>query len=409
MPELDRFLGRFADCFGDCRTREHLPVYVSGQLSDLDRKSVEPIAKRADVPPRTLQEFLSLHDWDHRRMRDRVQQIVVAEHGGPHSIGLIDETSMVKKGTKTPGVQRQWCGHLGKVENCVVTVHLGYVQGDFQCLLDGDLYLPESWAADRQRCRRAKIPDDVLYRPKWRMALDLYDRAVANGVQLEWLTFDEHYGGKPEFLRELTRRRQKYVAEVPKNVVGWLREPRVVRPRGGRTKPRLAARSPRARRLDGLLRRHAALRDQAWTQYRIDDREQGPSVWEVKHAWLWLKNQEGLPEGPVHLIIARHVLREGEVKYFISNASPETPVATLLLVGLTRHRVERCFEDQKGELGLAHYEGRTYCGLMRHLVLSCVSYLFLARAVLRRAEKKPGMDRVPDAQGGGGTDQLLVA
>ena len=224
-PELARFLSRFDDCFDTC-CGGHLPIYVGGQLSDLDRKSVEPIAKRAGVAPRTLQEFLALLTWDHTRLRDRLQTIVATEHGGPHRIGLIDETSFVKKGTKTPGVQRQWCGHLGKVENCVVTVHLGYTQGNFQCLLDGEMFLPESWGKDRARCREAGIADEVVYRPKWRIALELYDRAVANGIGFEWLTFDEYYGGKPEFLRELSQRHQCYVAEVPKSVVGWLRNPR---------------------------------------------------------------------------------------------------------------------------------------------------------------------------------------
>ena len=203
-PELDRFLKRFDDCF-HTSSRDHLPVYVAGQLSDLDRKSVEPIAKRAGVAPRTLQEFLSLLDWDHFAMRDRLQQIVASEHSGRHQIGWFDETSFVKKGTKSPGVQRQWCGHLGKVENCVVTVHLGYAQGSFQCLLDGELFLPKSWDEDRERCREAGIPDTVVYRPKWEIALEEYDRAVANGIRFDWLTFDEHYGGKPEFLRGLSR------------------------------------------------------------------------------------------------------------------------------------------------------------------------------------------------------------
>src|SRR5229473_3074214 len=139
-PELDRFLGRFHDCFSNGKTRQHLPLYVSGQLSDLDRKSVEPIALRAGLPPRTLQEFLSLLSWDELRMRDRVQRIIASEHAGPNTVGLMDETSVVKKGTKTPGVQRQWCGHVGKVENCMVTVHLGYARDSFQCLLDGELF-----------------------------------------------------------------------------------------------------------------------------------------------------------------------------------------------------------------------------------------------------------------------------
>jgi SRSO17 transposase len=407
LPELEQFVVRFGDCFVDRRSREHLPVYLNGQLSDLDRKSVEPIALRAGIPPRTLQEFLSLLSWDELRMRDRVQQIVAAEHAGPNTVGLIDETSFVKKGTKTPGVQRQWCGHLGKVENCVVTVHLGYVQGDFQCLLDGDLYLPQSWDEDRERCRRAGIPDHVVYRPKWKIALEQYDCAIANGLHFDWLTFDEHYGSKPEFLAELSARNQAWVAEVPKDTCGWLTEPRVTThprrkgPRGRRpTKPRLVKGSPTAKRADLLLK----LRDQAWTRYRFDDREQGPSVWEAKHVLFWPSAVDGFPTEPLHLLVARHVLREGELKFFLSNAAADTPTQNLLWVALTRHRVERCFQDQKSELGLDHYEGRTYRGLIRHLMLTCVSHLFLMRATLNRRGEKPGMDRTASASGRGKPD-----
>jgi len=125
-------------------------------------------------------------------------------------------------------VQRQYAGCVGKKENCIVTVHLGYASDDFHCLLDGELFLPESWAADRPRCREAGIPDTVVYRPKWRIALELYDRASAHGLRFAWLTFDEGYGGKPEFLREVSARQQKYVAEVPRSLSGWLKAPRVV-------------------------------------------------------------------------------------------------------------------------------------------------------------------------------------
>jgi SRSO17 transposase len=190
-PKLRRFLKRFDDCFPRTDTRAHLPVYVSGQLSDIPEKSVEPIALHAGVPPRTLQEFLSQHCWDHDLLRDRLQHIVRDEHAGPHPIGIFDETSDVKKGDKTPGVQRQYCGAVGKKENCVVTVPLGYARDGFPCLLDGELYLPESWSQDRERCREAGIPDDMMYRPKWKIALGLYDRAVQNGLHFDWLTFDE--------------------------------------------------------------------------------------------------------------------------------------------------------------------------------------------------------------------------
>ena len=124
------------------------------------------MALEAGVAPRTLQEFLGLHQWDHEKMRRRVQQIVARDHADENAIALIDETSFAKKGNKTVGVQRQWCGSTGKTDNCVVSVHLGYATGNFHALLDGDLYLPESWHADRQRCREAGIPDEVVYRPK---------------------------------------------------------------------------------------------------------------------------------------------------------------------------------------------------------------------------------------------------
>ncbi len=195
-PKLAKFIDLIHDCFDRKDTRAHLGVYVRGQLSDLPEKSVEPIALDAGVPPRTLQEFLSQHRWQEDRLCERLQQLVAAEHEGPHIIGSFDETSDPKKGDKTPGVQKQWCGRLGKTENCVVTVHLSFAREDFHCLLDGELYLPESWDADRDRCREAGIPDTVTYRPKWKIALELYDRAIGNGLRFDWLTFDEGYGSK---------------------------------------------------------------------------------------------------------------------------------------------------------------------------------------------------------------------
>jgi SRSO17 transposase len=149
-PRLNKFLKRFDHCFPRKDTRARLPTYIAGQLSDHPEKSVEPIAIKAGVAPRTLQEFLSQHHWDHDLLRDELQYIVRDEHAGPHSIGIINETSDVKKGDKTPGVQRQWCGSTGKKENCLVTVHLGYSRDGFHCLIDGELYLPESWSEDQR-------------------------------------------------------------------------------------------------------------------------------------------------------------------------------------------------------------------------------------------------------------------
>ena len=187
---LKVFLGEFADCFGRREPADHLHTYIQGQLSDLPRKSIEPIALHFGTPPRTLQQFLSLAHWDEDRMRQRMQERVANGHSQADAVGVIDETSYLKKGQRTPGVKRQHCGAVGKKDNCTVSVHLAYATpADFRVLLDGELFLPEDWSEDRQRCREAGIPNDMVYRPKWKIALELRDRAVANGVALPWLTF----------------------------------------------------------------------------------------------------------------------------------------------------------------------------------------------------------------------------
>ena len=191
-PELDRFLGEFDDCFGRAEPREHLQHYVRGQLSELPRKSVEPIAIFNDIAPRTLQEFLNSDVWDDSRACDTVQRIVARDHEDPKAIGIIDDSGHPKSGKKTPGVQWQYCGRLGKTANCVVTVQLAFSSFDtrFRTMLDTRLFLPEGWSNDRQRCRDAGIPDDVVHRPKHLMGLDMLDHAQANGVHLEWVLAD---------------------------------------------------------------------------------------------------------------------------------------------------------------------------------------------------------------------------
>lgn len=413
-PQLADYLEGFGICFARKDTRAHFPVYVRGQLSELPRKSVEPMALAAGTPVRTLQEFLTHLSWDEDRMRQRLASIVAEEHAAADSIGIIDETGWVKKGDQTPGVQRQYCGSVGKQENSIITVHLGYAAGDFHCLLDGDLYLPESWHADRPRCRGAGIPDEVVYRPKTEIALELYDRAVAHGVHFAWLTFDEWYGGKPPFLRALNARGQKFVAEIPKDFTAWIKPPLVTtRPfhrkqRGrGRKIPRLVAGSRPAQTVEHLAQSHPALAAQRRQTWRIKDTQKGPLVWHVKHVLIYIKDEHGLPEGPYHLLVCYHPFT-GEIKYFLSNAPPDTPVKKLLRVAFGRWRIERCFEDGKGEVGLDHWEGRRWLGLKRHLILTSVSYLFLAQTCQRLRGKKSRVDCLPGACGDRRVDRKLA-
>ncbi len=415
-PTLMKFLARFANCFRRKDTRQHLSVYVEGQLSDLEQKSIEPIALKAGVPPRTLQEFIASYRWDEDAVRKRLHEIVAKDHASKQSIGLIDETSDTKKGVKTPGVQRQYCGAVGKRDNCIVTVHLGYSANDFHCLLDGELFLPESWSNDRERCREAGIPETMFYRSKSDIALELYDRAVSHGVKFEWLTFDEWYGAKPQFLRALDERKQKFVAEVPKSFVAWTRRPYVTMReyrKGGRGRsrktPRVVARSLPPITVENMLRFNKQLREQEWKKYNIKESEKGPMVWEIKQMLIYLKGEKGVATEPYHLIVARNVLEPEIIKYFVSNAPLKTSIQTMLIVAFSRWRVERCFEDEKGEIGMDHYEGRLYLGLKRHLILSTVSHLFLAKVQQDFGKKKSGFNSMPSPKSSSSTGENLVA
>jgi SRSO17 transposase len=385
-PQLDHFLAQFAECF-DAETEQYGLTYLRGQLSELERKNVERIALAADLSPRTLQEFLSRYEWDHEAMRTRLQQLVAEQHADANSIGIIDETSFPKKGNKTPGVQRQHCGAVGKQDNCFVTVHLSYAAGDdFHCLLDGDLFLPESWSNDRERCRAAKIPDDLVYRSKSDIALELYRRASANGIRFGWLTFDEWYGAKPQFLSALCRERQKYVGEIHCGHRMWTKKPRITtRPyrKNGRGKsrkmPRLVAGSPKPMTSQECFETDRMFTGQAWQRWHVKDTEKGAKVVEVKRGIVYPQDENKLPMEAHHLLVVRDVLTQ-EIKYFLCHAPVNTSVGELLKVAFSRWRVERCFEDDKSYVGLDHYQGRGYPGLLRHLILSAASLLFLARA-----------------------------
>jgi SRSO17 transposase len=413
-PFLTQYLHDFDGCFGRVTARRHLDTYVLGQLGDLSRKSVEPIADASGTPPRTLQEFLSLYRWDESAMRDRLQQRVSRRHAHRHSVGILDETSFVKKGNKTACVQRQHCGAVGKTENCVVSVHLGYATPEFHTLLDGDLYLPKkTWHEDRHRCRAAGISDDVVYRPKWQIGVEQIRRARANGIRFAWMTFDEGYGGKPPFLRALDELGQNYVGEVPVNFTAWTKPPAVLhrehvnRGRMGRPRklPRLKVKNNPTVEVRHIASYSPLFRRADWQTYHVKDGHKGPMVWRAKRIPVWLRGQDGLPGAPHHLLVAYNVMEPQKIKYFISNAPPDTSVETLLLVALSRWKIERMFEDGKGELGMDHFEVRRFQSIQRHLILSCVSYLFLAEFHQSHRGEKSGVNCLPGSHG----DSLLGA
>lgn len=401
-PALTAFLGEFDDCFANADTRGHLRDYVQGQLSDLPRKSVEPMAIAAGVPPRTLQEFLSLSDWDHGRLRDGVQRVLARDHADPDAIGIVDESGHPKKGRHTACVQRQYCGNTGKIDNCVMTVHLAYASwdNDFRTMADADLYLPESWDPDAERRRAAQVPDEVHYRPKYDIALELLRRARANGVTFAWVTADEWYGGKPAFIAGLEGMGQRFVLEVPRNLTGWSHEP-------------ANADAPRSTAQD-LCRCSPAFTAQRWKRLLVKETTKGPMVWEARAAPFWML-RDGQVVGPYRLVVARDVLDPDEVKYFLSDAA-DVPLRVTMHVAFSRWPVERCLQDQKTELGRSHFECRKYDAVLRHLLLTQVSQLFLARQARRlnaeRGEKRRGPtngDDVPGAHGRRRADRRAAA
>src|SRR5262249_16904537 len=321
-PALADFLDRFLFCCADTRTFAHLHTYCRGLLSDLPRKSAEPIALAAGTPVRTFQEFLKDHLWDHNQVTALLRRHAAAvlselPDDGLGVVLVVDETATPKKGDKTPGVQRQWCGRLGKQENCVVTVHTAARKGRYKALTDADLFLPESWSEDRPRCRAAGIPDDLTHRPKWAIALGQIDRATADGLAPSWLTFDEDYGKAPEFLTGLDRRRLRFVGEVAKSWTCLTQRPQDGQP---------------GRRADEVVRRDPAFVGKPWRRVRLERQTSGEQTWQVKAARVWLATKGLSGTQPYWLVWAQNEAT-GEEKYFVSNASERVPVVTLLRAG----------------------------------------------------------------------------
>lgn len=392
-PAFTKYLRSFKSCFVNQASVEHMERYCCGLISDLPRKSVEPIALAAGYTVRTLQQFLADYVWDHDAMRDEIQRRIVRDHlpapgekpaDGVGTVGWTDETSTAKKGDKTPGVQRQYCGASGKIDNCIVTVHLACQCGDFMALLDRDLFLPkESWDQDRDRCQEAHVPDDVTYRSKWQIALEQITRAMGNGVRFDWITFDEWYGGKPGFLAGLEGLGQLYVCEVPCNLPCFPTYP----------KYKSKQRSFAPKRADNAGAFGKPFKGKPWKKIKLARKTLPPQVWEVRAGQVYLA-RDGKPTRRTYWLIVARNTATGEIKYFISNAPARTALLTLMKVAFTRAGIEHVFRLAKTEIGFSHFEGRSYKGLMRHMTLCQLVLLFVAEQTDRlRGEKSGGDDR----------------
>lgn len=363
-PSFAAYLRGFRRHAGLTPTARHFEEYCRGLLSDEPRKTVEPLALRAGTTVRTLQVFLKDADWDEEAMgctlRRKLARAFAAEADPTRlgTIGIVDETSVVKKGTKTPGVQRQYLGCVGKVDNGIVTVHLGACRGDLKGVLDADLFVPRSWAADRPRCQAAGIPDDVGHAAKWKLAIWQWVQARQDGFAFDWLTFDEGYGRVGAFLWVLDSSGQPYVGEVPVNY-------RVALRAGGK---RLEARQ----HLKATARK-------GWKRFVQHHATGGVAVWKYRGAEVFAARHRQ------RLIVAVNVAT-GEVKYFVSNELKRS-LRTLVRVAFRRATVEHLFRLVKQEAGFTHFEGRNYRALMRHLTMAVVVMGFASLEAARLRKK----------------------
>jgi len=388
QPALAQWVASFKSCFQRQATFRHFQSYLLGLLADLERKSVEPIALACGTPVRTLQEFLSFFKWDHPRLA-RMLAGRVANRCGP-GIGVVDATAHPKRGQKTPGVATQWCGQSGKLDNCVVAQHLLFTDNDplnpFCCMLGCDLFLPERWDQDRERCREAGIPDELVHRPKWQIALEQVAEARAGGVKLSWLVFDEDYGRVPAFWFALDQMGQDAVGEVPANFRAWIKPPACSSQRPCHA----------SRQVFNLASFSPAFTQQAWQRVKVKQTTRGQLTWEYKAARVHLvdcscngkSHHPGVPTDRQYWLIVMKNPKTGETKYVISNAGEQASPSELIRVLLSRWHTEKWFERAKQEAGLGAFEVRTYLSLIRHWLCVMIAMCFLAEQTTRlRGEK----------------------
>jgi len=387
---LVEFLRPFKTSFAHRQGMENLEAYSIGLLTDVKRKSIEPIALAAGRDERTLQWFLAQGAWDHDQARAQLHYRMAARRDKVR-IGVMDASGHLKKGDKTPGVQSQWCGETGKKDNCVVGQHLLYTNSDpdnpFSCMLASDLFLPESWDQDRERCRGAKIPDTLVHRTKGRIGIDQLEGALGHGVRFDWVTFDEDYGTHAQFWFELDRLGLRAIGEVRANFFAWATPPACISGRAEHA----------SKRVDNLVRYSPVFTQQPWVRYRIKTTTTAVVEWEVKAAQVQVVQEAGrnrndgrsIPSQRRYwLIVARNV-RTQEIKYFLSNAL-DASLEEMLRAAWTRWHVEVWFERAKQEVGLGAFEMRNYPGLMRHWLICSIVMLFLTEQTNRLRGEKSG-------------------
>jgi len=359
------------------------------QASRKNMERMEEVVMEADE--QQLQYMLTESGWDQRAVLDQVAQDADRLLGGTaDSCLLIDESSFAKKGKHSVGVARQWCGRLGKVDNCQVGVFAALGRGDRVSLVDARLYLPKAWVDDPARCRLAGVPEGQrVMRSKSELALAMVAHQRAQGIRFGWVGADGGYGKEPSFLRGLEAQGETFVVDVHKDQRIFLDDPDPQIPDSpparGRQSRKRQAQHP-AQRVDAWA---ADQPESAWQQLTLRDSSRGPLKVEVLHQRVWLWDGTEQCAHHWHLIVRREVASTETLKYSLSNAPADTPVHTLAWQQGQRFWIERAFQDAKSEAGLADYQARKWSSWHHHMALVCMALLFMLEERLQSQDTTP--------------------
>lgn len=376
LSRLETFVEPFAASMASDEQRRHALDYLTGLLSKLEHKTGEGIAYLHDQERQGLQKFLGLSPWDHSPLLRTLAQQVGRELGEADGVIVFDPSGFVKKGTKSVGVARQWCGRVGKTDNCQVGIYMAYISRKEHALVNMRLYLPREWTGDRKRCKAAGVPREIRFRTRHELALEMLDELGAT-LPHAWVAGDDEMGRPSGFRSGLRDRNERYLLAVPSNT--WIRDIEAPPPERGSRGP---ARWNPFQRVDHW---RAAAPESAWTRIEVRDGEKGPLVVDVVKRRVQARTSTN-GTGPEELLfITREEQHDKTFKhdYYLSNADPGTSLEELARVSRAAHRVEECFKRAKGEAGLGDYQVRTWVAWHRHQVLALLAAWFLNQEARR--------------------------
>jgi SRSO17 transposase len=398
LKRLEDFAEPFVQSLVSPEQRRHAAESMTGLLSKLERKTGEAIAYLHDQERQALQKFVGFVPWDHKPLLATLARQVGEDLGQHDAVIVFDPSAFPPKGTKSVGVARQWCGRLGKVDNCQVGVFMAYVSRKGQALVNTRLYLPEDWTKLRSRCTAAGVPKEVKFRTRHQLSLEMLDEC-GKPLPHGWVAGDDEMGRSSRFRRDLQSRTERYLLAVPSNTL--VRDLDIPRPEySGRGRRPM---SPFLR----MDRWRAALTEDSWTRIDVRDGEKGPLVIEVVRRRVQARTETG-GTGPDELLfVTRESQADGTFKQdsYLSNADPKVPLAELARVAKAAHRIEQCFEHAKGEAGLADYQVRNWAAWHHHQTLSLLAAWFLNRETRRGKNPDPGFDVATTSAVGRGPDR----